>query len=116
MPNVFGYTCKTQSLIHELRDEYNERWWDVTHTEGNWKKRTIPNPEQQRQLAELYKDIRERLETLVGCDICPDPVSGGLDVAFDNALTGYRAPSRSRSRSPSRWQHPLERGQDLAGC
>ena len=84
MPNVFGYTCKTQSLIHELRDEYNERWWDVTHTEGIWKKRTIPNPEQRRQLAEIYNDIRERLEPLVGRDICRDPASKGLDVAFHN--------------------------------
>ena len=113
MPVEFGYARKTQSLIHELREEYDERWWDVTHTEGIWKKREIPNPEQGRQLAEIYKDIRERLETLVGFDIDPDPLSGGLDRAFDNTLTGYRAPSRSRSRSPSRWQHPTKNGEDL---
>ena len=113
MPVEFGYARKTQSLIHELREEYDERWWDVTHTEGIWKKREIPNPEQGRQLAEIYKDIRERLEKLVGFDIDPDPLSGSLDGAFANTLTGYRAPSRSRSRSPSRWQHPRDHKKDL---
>ena len=78
-----------------------------------WKKRPIPNPDQERQVKEIYKDIRERLEKLVGDDSDPDPLSGGLDRAFDNTLTGYRAPSRSRSRSPSRWQHPLQNGEDL---
>ena len=34
MPVELGYTRKTQSLIHELREEYNERWWDVIHTEA----------------------------------------------------------------------------------
>ena len=97
MPVEIGYTRKTQSLIHELRMEYVDRVRDAKHTEEIWKKRTIPNDELTRQINEINKDIRARLEKLVGFDIDPDPLSGGLGCAFANSLKGYRAPSRSRS-------------------
>jgi hypothetical protein len=113
MPVGIGLTRETQSLIHELRMEYVDRVRDVKHTEEIWKKRTIPNDELTRQINEINKDIRERLEKLVGFDIDPDPLSGGLGCAFANTLKGYRAPSRSRSRSPSRWQHPHNHKKDL---
>ena len=113
MPVGIGYTRKTQSLIHELRMEYVDRVRDAKHTEEIWKKRTIPNDELTRQINEINKDIRARLEKLVGFDIDPDPLSGGLGCAFANSLKGYRAPSRSRSRSPSRWQHPHNHKKDF---
>ena len=113
LPVGIDYTRKTQSLIHELRREYVDRAAEVNNTEVHWKKRTIPNDEQMRQMIEMQKDIRERLEKLVGYDIDPDPASGGLGCAFANSLKGYRAPSRSRSREPSRWQHPHDHKKDL---
>ena len=117
MPAGSGYTVRTQSLVHELREECSRRTMDLVATEVIWKNRGgLRGPEYARQIAEINKDIREQLQVLVGSGVDPDPLRGGLTHAFANILKGYRAPSRSRSRSPSRWQHPLERGQDLAGC
>ena len=109
MPVELDDTRKTQSLIHELRMEYVDRVTEVNNTEVNWKKRTIPNEEQMRQIKEINEDIRERLEKLIGFDIDTDPLSGGLGCAFASTLKGYRAPSRS----PSRWQHPLNHKKDF---
>ena len=112
-----GYTVRTQSLVHELSEEWSRRVMDSVATEVIWKNRGgLRGPEYARQIAEIHKDIREQLQVLVGFGVDPDPLRLGLTHAFANILKGYRAPSRSRSRSPSRWQHPWERGQDLAGC
>ena len=87
---------------------------ELAATEVIWKNRGgLRGPEYARQIAEINKDINEQLQVLVGSGVDPDPLRFGLTHAFANILKGYRAPSRSRSRSPSRWQHPLENGEDL---
>ena len=103
-----GYTVRTQSLVHELREERDLRIMELVDKkvrDGSG----IASPEYARQVDEINTDIREQLEVLVGFD--PDPLRKGLTRAFANVFKGYRGPSRSRS--PLRRRHPEDDGPDL---
>ena len=105
MPVDSAYTARTQSLVHELREERDQSIMELADEkirDGSG----IASPEYARRVAQINKDIREQLQVLVGFD-----PKEGLTRAFANILKGYRAPSRSRS--PARRRHPGEDGQDL---
>ena len=108
---------ETLRQIQELSEEYDIRRKETLDTFAYWKihQRTTGSAEYLRQLMIITEETREQLQILVGY---PIPLVMGSRVpsllrAFAEALGGYRAPSRSRSRSGSRWQHPVEHSHEL---
>ena len=111
MPVDSGYTVRTQSLVHELREERDLRIMELVDKkvrDGSG----IASPEYARQVAQINKDICERLQVLT-CNpsIRIYVAQEGLSRTFAHILKGYQAPSRSRS--PARRRHPGDDGQDL---
>ena len=105
---------ETLRQIQELSEEYDIRRKETLDTFAYWKGHQGP-AEYHRQLMIITGETREQLQILVGY---PIPLVMGRRVlsllrAFAEALRGYRAPSRSRSRSGSRWQHPIEHNYEL---
>ena len=109
MPVDSAYTVRTQSLVHELREERDLRIMDLVAKkirDGSG----IASPEYARQVAQINKDICEQLQVLAPFD--PQYVKQvGLTGICRHILKGYRAPSRSRS--PPRRRHPGDDGPDL---
>ena len=115
--NMVAHNDETLRQIQELSEEYDIRRKETLDTFAYWKihQRTTGSAEYLRQLMIITEETREQLEILVGH---PIPLGMGRRVqsllrAFAEALGGYRAPSRSRSRSGSRWQHPVEHSYEL---
>ena len=100
-----GYTVRTQSLVHELREERDLRIMELVDKKVR-DVSGIASPEYARQVAQINKDICERLQVLTIY-----VQQEGLTRVFAHILKGYRAPSRSRS--PARRRHPGDDGQDL---
>ena len=105
---------ETLRQIQELSEEYDIRRKETLDTFAYWKGHQGCSAEYHRQLMIITEETREQLQILVGY---PIPLVGSrvpsLLRAFAEALRGYRAPSRSRSRSGSRWQHPVEHSYEL---
>ena len=111
MPVDSAYTVRTQSLVHELREERDQSIMELVDEkirDGSG----IASPEYARQIADINKDTLRQLR-LLEIQVAFDPIyiESGLTVIFDHILKGYRAPSRSRS--PARRRHPRDDGQDL---
>ena len=81
--------------IRELRDNWNGdvRRWALNRT------CELGSAEQWRQIEPINNEVGDKLDNLLGFHI----PRKDLNFAFQDAL---RAPSRSRSRSCFRWQHP----------
>jgi hypothetical protein len=109
MPVDSAYTVRTQSLVHELREERDQRIMELVDKkirDGSG----IASPEYARQIAQINKDTCEQLQVLAPFD--PQYIeSVGVAGVFKHILKGYRAPSRSRS--PPRRRHPEDDGRDL---
>ena len=109
-----GYNDTTLRQIQELSEEYYIRVVEALDTWMNWQGRVGGSAEYDRRIKIISEETREQLQILVGY---PIPSVGSrvpsLLRAFAEALRGYRAPSRSRSRSGSRWQHPVEHNYEL---
>ena len=109
MPVDSAYTVRTQSLVHELREERDQRIMELRYVRDG---SVSFAPECARQIADINKDTLRQLR-LLEIQVAFDPIyiESGLTVIFDHILKGYRAPSRSRS--PARRRHPRDDGQDL---
>ena len=109
MPVDSAYTVRTQSLVHELREERDQRIMELRNVRDG----TVSfSPECARQIAEINRDTLRQLRQLqVLAAFDPIYIESGLTGIFDHVLKGYRAPSRSRS--PARRRHPRDDGQDL---
>jgi hypothetical protein len=109
MPVDSAYTVGTQSLVHELREERDQRIMELVSKKIRDGSR-ISSQEFSRQVAQINKDICEQLQVLAPFD--PQYIEQvGVVGVFKHILKGYRAPSRSRS--PPRRRHPEDDGRDL---
>ena len=98
------YNDTTLRQIQELSEEYYIRVVEALDTWMNWQGRVGGSAEYDRRIKIISEETREQLQSLVGSRI--PKIEDGLLWAFAEALKGYRAPSRSQSRSRSRWPHP----------
>ena len=96
MPVDSAYTVRTQSLVHELREERDQRIMVLVGKKKFRDGSVSFSPECARLIAEINKDTYDQLQVLAPFD--PQYIeSVGLTGIFDHILKGYRAPSRSRS-------------------
>ena len=109
--NMVAHNDETLRQIQELSEEYDIRRKEALDTFAYWKRHQGCSAEYLRQLMIITEETREQLQSLVGSRI--PKIEEGVPRAFAEALRGYRAPSRSRSRSGSRWQHPVEHSYEL---
>ena len=113
------YNDTTLRQISELREEFGIRVVEALDTWKNWQGRAGGSAELRRHYEFICDEIREQLQSLVGYHI--PKIEVGLVGSslprllddFAEALRGYRTPSRSRSRSGSRWQHPAKHSYEL---
>lgn len=112
MPVDSAYTARTQSLVHELREERDQSIMELIGKKKFRDGSVSFSPECARQIADINRDTLRQLRQLqVQAAFDPIYIESGLTVIFDHILKGYRAPSRSRS--PARRRHPRDDGQDL---
>jgi len=112
MPVDSAYTARTQSLVHELREERDQSIMELIGKKKFRDGSVSFSPECARQIADINKDTLRQLR-LLEIQVAFDPIyiESGLTGIFAHVLKGYRAPSRSRS--PARRRHPRDDGQDL---
>ena len=106
-----GHNDTTLRQIQELSEEYYIRVVEALDTWMNWQGRVGGSAEYDRRIKIISEETREQLQSLVGSRI--PKIEEGVPRAFAEALKGYRAPSRSRFRSRSRWQHPIVHNNEL---